>query len=419
MRGKARGTIALLVIVLVIVMGGLYYVYKQNQSNNLSYQMGSIGNNGSSNAPFIQNISTCQGQQLLTANLTDLRNIDYIIPLGNISPGAHTTPSDHIYFTMKQDGNSHPLQANVYSPGDIHIFEIDSQHLTEGGFTQDDFSIYFTPCRGVTFFLYHVLSLSPRLTSVIQNTKPQQCADIVIGTTGYGKSCHYSLDYHIQAKELLGSVGGALARGSAFDFGSFDTRTRPLNYVNPQRPLNGSSDQWLHITCPLDYFSPDIKTAMYSFLGNKTRRTIEPRCGTVMQDSKGTAQGNWFTYPVGQILHGQGGEEKQLALIHNNIDPTVGEISVGGTIVMSGGLLFTPTHSGTINREFGEVKSDNSIYCYQFNISLPGLARMPMGSLINGKILIQLLDANTLRVEHQSGSCLGNENFNTPTTYVR
>ncbi len=107
---------------------------------------------------------------------------------------------------MKKDAGNHPLQTNLYSPGNIHIFEIDDQHLTEGSMRQDDFSIFFAPCKGVTFFLYHVLTLSPTLMDVIQNIKPERCGDIMIGTIGRGQSCHYLLDYQVKPNELLGSV---------------------------------------------------------------------------------------------------------------------------------------------------------------------------------------------------------------------
>ncbi len=298
---KGFGSILIVLGILVIlgISGGVYYFARHNQYTNLINQIDSINNKGNgNNFSFGGNNPTCQGNELLTANLTDLNNIDYIIPLGNISPGGHTTPSDHIYFSMKRDAGNNPLQTNIYSPGNIHIFEIDDQHLTEWGRTQDDFSIYFTPCKGVTFFLYHVLTLSPTLVTVIQNSKPERCSDIMIGTIGNGKSCHYRLDYPLKPNELLGSVGGKDVKSVLFDFGSYDVRTQPLNYANPQRPLNGPSDQWFHITCPLDYFPPDKVTALYNLLGNTTKRTIEPRCGAMMQDIKGTPQGNWFTVSV-------------------------------------------------------------------------------------------------------------------------
>ena len=134
-----------------------------------------------------------------------------------------------------------------------------------------------------------------------------------------------------------------------------------------------------------------------------------------MQDIKGSAQGNWFTYPALQIAHGQGGEEKQLALIHNNVDPNEGEISVGGTITASGQLMFTPPHSGTINRDFGEITADNAVYCYTSDSSSSRFVGRP----INGKIFVQLVNANQLKVEYRDGSCGATEQFNNPTTYSR
>ncbi len=77
--------------------------------------------------------------------------------------------------------------------------------------------------------------------------------------------------------------------------------------------------------------------------------------------------------------------------------------------------MFAPTHLGTINREFSEITADNTVYCYQPDTSTQRFTGMP----INGKIVLQLVDANSLKVEHQNGSCSNNENFNKPTTYLR
>ena len=56
---------------------------------------------------------------------------------------------------------------------------------------------------------------------------------------------------------------------------------------------------------------------------------------------------------------------KGLAFLHNNIDPTKTELSISGNFTsQAGAFMFTPNHSGTIDREPAEVTADGQIYCY-------------------------------------------------------
>ncbi len=95
-----------------------------------------------------------------------------------------------------------------------------------------------------------------------------------------------------------------------------------------------------------------------------------------------------------------------LALAHENYDPSIGAISIGGTIAQRSEWRFDPTHAGTVNREFSEITPGDSIYCYQ-------ASGMP------GRILIQLVTATTLTIEHQSSSCSGTVAFVNPFAYQR
>jgi hypothetical protein len=76
-----------------------------------------------------------------------------------------------------------------------------------------------------------------------------------------------------------------------------------------------------------------------------------------------------------------------------------------------GAMEYIPNHSGFINREPSEVRADGNTYCYE-----------PQDNLwftVGGKILVQLIDDHTLKVEHKEGSCNDNESFITPFVYER
>ena len=107
-----------------------------------------------------------------------------------------------------------------------------------------------------------------------------------------------------------------------------------------------------------------------------------------------------------ESIHGKG-----FAFIHDNFDPTIANLSVGGTIINPGVIQFKPNHTGLINREFSEVKADGDIYCY----NSPGT----WWQKDIGKILVQLVNNETVKVEYQKGTRDSSKKFITPTTYNR
>lgn len=97
-----------------------------------------------------------------------------------------------------------------------------------------------------------------------------------------------------------------------------------------------------------------------------------------------------------------------MAFLHNNIDPRIAEISIGGQIIKEARqILFTPTHNGMIDREPSEIKADGKVYCYDNH----------RGELY--KILVQLIDDHHLKAESQNGKCSGSESFQKPYNYER
>jgi hypothetical protein len=160
--------------------------------------------------------------------------------------------------------------------------------------------------------------------------------------------------------------------------------------------------------CPVDYFEAATRSGLEARLGRsdgKEPRTAEPRCGTVMQDLPGTAQGIW--YLAGTV--DEGPEDPHLALVHDNVDPTVATFSVGTSIpgLASRVYPFRPKTSGLVNRDFGAIAADGRVYCFHSTAGIPNW-RSSGGSLARGSIvLVALTSATTLRIERQAKTACG------------
>lgn len=214
----------------------------------------------------------------------------------------------------------------------------------------------------------------------------------------------------MKAGQVIGTAGGGTANG--LDIQAVHSRAAGKPYANPKRYRNDA----LHFVCPLDLFDPTTKAALYKKLGsNRTKRTIEPRCGEVNQDVAGTAQGNWIT-GVGKSdpIDQPGNWDKSIALVHDNFNPSIGVASIGGVIGNPTIIAFAPKHEGTINREFSEVKPDGSMYCYQTDAQ-PGSGNLAR----SGSLLIQLTSATTMQAQLAQGSCSGSASFSKATIYER
>ena len=95
-----------------------------------------------------------------------------------------------------------------------------------------------------------------------------------------------------------------------------------------------------------------------------------------------------------------------LALVKDNVDPSLSAISVGnvGTSIDGSVTRFSPASFGILNRDFSQVTADGQSYCY--------------GS--NSAILIELLDFNTLRFEVFDGQNCGSLSFTSNAlTFIR
>ena len=319
-----------------------------------------------------------------------------LVPLGNFAPSAHVFPTDHIYFHINKIDRSQwelgTIEVPVVSPGDVWVTEIRST----GTENRTDYGIRFTPCEELDVFFIHVASLSEKLE---QSFSPpyDECNEYSTGGSNY-QNCSKTENVKLAAGEAIGTAGGDQFL-NALDLGIYDFRTDPLPYANPDR----WGEQSLHVACPLDYFTADVRDALRAKLGShdgNTSRTLSPACGEVEQDEPGTAQGVWFvpgtsyTYP----------EDSHLTLAHDNVDPSTGVFSVGvsmGSSGLSSGLyLFDPASSGVVNRDFKDVTADGVVYCYEVRDRF-GTEPLPF------IILVQLTSPTTLRSERQDAASCG------------
>ncbi|MBI2084224.1 MAG: hypothetical protein HYT70_01240 [Candidatus Aenigmarchaeota archaeon] len=341
-------------------------------------------------SPF-QRLPSCgSNKEFFTVPHIALSNLNNIVPLGNFNPSGHVFPTNHLYFHLKGfQGQSSSSSASIVAPGDIWVTRIDSSEYTMNGQRITDYKMDFSACEEVKGYFIHLASLSEKLMQSFG--QPSNCKEYETGGINY-KNCEksfFSSPILLKAGEPLGTVGGSS------DFGLADLRTPELSYANRNRWY----DEPLHRVCPLDYFIPDVKSNLYSLLGNSDmRRIVEPLCGEVNQDVEGTAQGVWFakgtkeTYP----------EDSHIALAHDNINPVKGVFSVGTSVpnLQVGTYYFNPKNSGFVDREFKDVNADGNVYCYE-----------PRDGFSDSRflfvILIQLKNPTSLVIEKQDLSSCG------------
>lgn len=303
-----------------------------------------------------------------TTSIVDIDKLDYILPLGNLNPPGHTLPTRHMYFWVTEP-------TDLLAPARIRVTNL---HIFTG---KGDYEIGFEVCSGISGYFIHLDTLSPRLESKINY---DDCA---------GDMCFVELDMWFDEGEFLGQVG---IHGLSFDLGMIDDSVQN-EFVSPQR----YGDYLVHAACGLNYFSEEIKTHYF----NKLRRVGEPQCGTIAQDVPGTLQGNWF-YTQGSAAYSFETYDQELAFVHHAENTSRGVISIGGTLIDANTWHFDPQHEGFTDREPSEVVP-GAIYCFG------------RGGWDNERIIVEMIDTKTIRLEYQEKSCTEAFVFQNPMTYYR
>ncbi len=315
---------------------------------------------------------------LYTVPFVDPDKIREIAPLGSLNPPEHTIPTNHVYSHLDIPRES-TQTVSLYLPADAWI-----THISTGtGMTQDpeDSTVYFAVCKDVVGYFNHIKKLSPEVQKIVNS---YQCPQ-------GGSNCFVQVLEPLKKGSYLGEVGRLQGN---FDFGTIDLRTQH-NFINKER----YAKRTLHIQCPFDYYSEDLKEKYYNLLQSKKN------CGKINFDIPGTLQGNWF---YGDSREYFGGDWVKHAFFgYDNVNPEKSVISIGGVVVPeSSGLRwkFSASTTGQNNRKFSNVVP-GKVYCYdiddqdQFN-------KGP-----SGRILVELENEKQIKLEHQNGDCSGSLSF--------
>jgi hypothetical protein len=336
--------------------------------------------------------------EFFTFSPLELADFMGLIPLGNLAPPAHTFPTDHMYFHINRVNRSQwelgTVRVPVVSPGHIWILEITVSEVLTADPAVTDYSIRFAPCRELRAFFIHMTSLSDDL---LQNVGADfdRCEEYETGGDRYRMCTARGLNIEVLPGQPIGTAGGTMY-SNALDLGVYDLRLNPLPFANSRR----WSELSLHVACPLDYFSIDVRAALSERLGSgdaTALRTAEPRCGEVEQDEPGSAQGVWFT-PGTEDTNP---EDPHLALVHDNIDPSIAVFSVGlsprSSGIASDLYYFHPEKSGATNLDFDSV-TPGEIICYHGFFDR-------FGTAISDAIILEMVGPGTLRIEGIDTGC--------------
>jgi|GEM_PF-1214468 len=363
---------------------------------------------------------------ILTAPLMDPNAIAAMIPLGNVSPPGHTFPVDHIYFMVN---TNEPVP--LYAPADgwiTHIMANSIKKTTDSPYEFESFVVTYTICDGL------VLDFAG-YNDVVQPIKDElagmqgECKSGIV-KSGHDSAAEQQCDYSnlripVTSNEIIGYTQRIMrSDGSGYNI-PFEIWA--ANYNQPARSdvdwSYYNDNRYAHAICTFDLYSGELKSTYDAKFGTWseggikdkegniipgepvfTPRTVAPACGEIVQNIAGTLQGAWFSSKpdqndksgnVGYTGYG-------LTIIHNNIDPNVGEVVVGGefSIGLSGIINFKPVHTGLVNREPSEVRADGRTYCYHSNVE-----GINVGPLIKGKVLIRMVNDHTLEAEYKDGTC--------------
>lgn len=313
-----------------------------------------------------------------------------ILPLGNLSPTAHVLPTDHIYFMLRRpdDGANFGTVVPVTSPGKVTVTDV----ATSSSNGSTEYKLTFSPCKQIHAYYGHMGGrMSSKVTSALRRARGR-CNSYSTGGTTYRNCDYHTLSVSFAAGEVMGETSGLAA---ALDLGAYDDRVK-LTFARNAR----HAPQSLSTICPLDLWASGARGALESILGDgMTRRTTAPRCGTITHDVTRTAQGHWYpkSQPVSQLL-----EDGTIALVHDNIDPSVPVFSVGNGVagLASGRYTFTIASEDTINRDFSSVRPA-AVHCYDDVERMNGSGSTPF----DGRILVSMPSATTLRILGQAGAC--------------
>ena len=297
----------------------------------------------------------------LTVSPIDLASIQYIAPLGNLNPWAHTCPTDHAYI-YEQTGLG---AIRVVAPAAGTVSN------TYPG-TNGELKIWIKVNSRYTYYFDHVVP--------------------AVGI---------STGAHVDAGATVGTTTGV-----AFDFAVTDFAVTQA-FLTPAR----YGQDTLYARSPWPYFAEPLRTSLYA----KVRRVGSDLDGKINYDVAGTLSGNWFSEDL-PVLQSSGNDPsiggRQLAFVRDVWFPDRQRVSIGG-LNLPGVYGVAPDAP-----DFASITPSSGVVIYRLlNTGEPG--GLP-GLLQMGLLLVQLTDATHLKVEAFGSQQATSASFTTNAkVYVR
>ncbi len=335
-----------------------------------------------------EDFGECEPGPYFTHLPVDQEQINYFLVLGKLSPPGDVFPRGQTGIQLKRTGLT-----PVYAVGDVEIRFIERSRWLSSAFREghSDYSISFEipDCRAIYGNYEHMDILDESLEAYLADAE----CEIYSTESETIESCGTRVELPVSAGTVIGQAGGFF---TGLDFDLFDRRVY-FDFVEVDRyPMA----RWA--ICPQYLFIDPLRDILLDKTGRfETRRTAEPRCGTMEIDIAGTAQGMWVLDGHDVTLTAQH-YDKFFALAPHEIEPEkyLVLVTAHSSFRMSGNyhlFRFELEESGRVNRRFSELESDETVYCYESEAFHHNVVSFLMAYGADDKITIE-------RVDHEPGS---------------
>jgi len=330
-----------------------------------------------------------------------IEDITYVEPIGELREG-HIVPGDHGGIDYKTSLSSSPVK--VYAPADGFLVGVEKHPYTPPP--------GYPALRHYHFYLEHSCTLFTGFVHLTEFTPQILAANTELKTLDGDTSGQFKTI----APRIPVKAGQQI--GTAWSFGllgwvTVDLTVTNKGYLNPESYRK--AENWrIHSVAGLDYFTEPLKTQIMA----KNPRTEEPRGGKIDFDIEGKLVGNWFQEGTGG-LRDTSVEPKQcgnfpcpywdghIAFVYDYIDPAQLRISVGHDWGLSGKTPFGVKGNGP---DFKDIGAPDGLVTYEL-VALKDVSRekgydtqsalitVNDESRVLGTLLVQVVDANTIKVE--------------------
>ena len=331
-----------------------------------------------------------------------------VVPLGHLAPPSHTQSTDHIYFLLPGYEQQEVPSVPVVSPGVGSIVKLANFSSNTTGTEFMDWQVEISTCTDGTIKFGHMTTITAELQALTEG--PANSCN-TYGYTGYmHTSCTWmgqGVNLAVSAGQQIGTAGGIGTPNTQLDMWVLDWAGELAAAIDQ----SAQPESILRAGCGLDWFTTDLRTDLYSIRMEASGILADEAtgCGKVFQDVAGTAKGFWYSVtPVdGKWLD-------NLALVDTNTRSDHQAISVADLVADPGYWIFQTRSAGTVNRDFAQVTAGSGVHCYD---SFTADSNGPTGA--TDRFLIEVVDTDTLRIEHQGGSCGASPSFTSPYLYSR